>query len=111
MALKSPNIAELVGATLGMALALAPLWLALLALGPLRPRIETVALLLNRVAVFLLACILVAIILTLPGGRLGRMYLPMTVLIFIASALNVAAINRQRKRRLAVPLQPSAPDR
>jgi hypothetical protein len=111
----SSSVAEFVGAVLFSALLL-PLWLALFALGRLRPRIEKAALIFNYVFVFLLACGFVAVVTSLGNRRLGFAFLPLIVLLFIASALNVAAINKQRKQRTgtavetvtaALPTEPS----
>lgn len=101
-AFKSSSVPEFIGSTFGIALVLSPLWLSMLALGPSRPRIEKVALFSNKAFVFLLACGIVAIVFSLRDGGLGLAYLPLIILLFIASALNIAALNKQREQRVAM---------
>lgn len=93
-AFKTSTLPEFVGATLGPVIIFSPLWLSLLALGPIRPRVEKIALLSNKILVFLLACGIVAIIFSLTDSRLGLAFLPLIVFLFIAAALNIAAINK-----------------
>lgn len=112
-AFKSSSIPGFIGAVMGPIIILSPLWLSLLALGPIRPRVEKFALLSNKIFVFLLACGIVVIIFSLTDSHLGLPFLPLVVLLFIAAALNIAAINRQRKQRAVSapnpPLNPDAP--
>jgi hypothetical protein len=105
-AFKSATAPEFIGAVLGPMVILSPLWLALWALESTRPRVERLALILNKTFLFLLACGVVAIIFSLTNNQVGLPFLPLIIFLLVASALNVAAINKLRKQRSVAPNAP-----
>ena len=93
-AFKSSSATELVGVVLAQVVLL-PLWLALFSIGSLRPRIEKAALVSNYILAFLLASGFVAVVM----GQSAFFWLPVIVILFAASALNIVALKRQTKGR------------
>ncbi|MHB8474607.1 MAG: hypothetical protein ACYDC8_17545 [Gammaproteobacteria bacterium] len=101
-AAKSTNIAIFIGSTVGNALIYSPLWLTLLVFDTPHRRIEDATLIINMAALFLLACGALAIVIPLTDtakSNTGLSMLPLAALLFIACALNIAAINKQRRLR------------
>lgn len=89
-----------VGALFVLAMFAAFLLPAVLALGRERPRLEAVAIVGNKMALFVLAAALLAGFITTQNWEAVIPFLPISILLALCCVLNVLALTRQKAHRV-----------